>query len=170
MNIYIFSEIKHNGYFIDILLPSPKTQRFYDLVIQNNALRESLCIEIGIDFRGDFDIIVENTSYISKSNVYGKIYKYHSYDKITLFNITRWFYKIYPDPIIQTRINNVVVLRHDIIAKLFGLKGDYLDDYKKAIDLNYAYDLDGMKKFREYIEKKYFVFKDNEYRKFMDNL
>ena len=167
--IFIFSEIPDRGFVIDLLLPFPKRQGFYDKIIKGNEQRKRLWSKMGISFQTDLDIVVENTSYLSKKNVYTKAKKYHSSDKITLIDITRWFYEKYPNPVIGTSIKNLFVVRHDIFVELFGLEGDFLKDFKKAIDLNYDYDLEGMKEFKEQIKKKYFKLGYDEYKKFMDS-
>ncbi len=168
--ISLFTEIYHNGYRMDFLLPLPKRQMFYEKIIKNNERRKALYNEIGIDFRKDFDIVVDHTSYISEKNVNDKIRKYHSLEKFTLINITRWYDKKYFHPIIHTRIKNAVVIRHDIFADLFGLEDNFLRDFEIAIGLNYAYDLDGMISFKERMVKKYFKLGYNEYKRFINNL
>ncbi|HEC38176.1 hypothetical protein LCGC14_0659390 [marine sediment metagenome] len=164
--IYKFSEIPDGNYIIDDLLPYIEMHQFYNKIIMENKNQLSLWVEIGLDLDEYNEIVFEYTSYISKKQYQTKTKKYFKFDRFILIVGTRWYDKKYPNPIIHTRFKNVKIIRHEIFAKLLGLSGVLLEEFEKAIELNYNYDLDGMKSLKDKITRKYPKLGFTEYKKY----
>lgn len=180
-DIYKFSEISEGNYRIDDLLPPVELRKFYyELIMLNEERLSSWSKELikaqkkGLSLWNDlgldayFEIVFEYTSYISQKQCKTKAHKYYKPKRGLLIVGTRWYNKKYPNPIINNRIKNVKIIRHDIFADLIGLSGDLRRDFEHAIELNYDYDLEGMIAFKKVITNKYTKFGFEEYKRYRE--
>ena len=155
LGLKIYSEIiidLINRFTIDQLLFNIKNQKYLSKRLKyDEVMRKKLNInrlDTIIAFLFDF------TSDISDDNIKNKARKYQKDDMFLIIIGTRWPKKDTRD-IKPTSFKNVRIVKHDLFSRLIGLKEKHLFDYKHAIELSYAADLDGLKNFYNKIKEEF---------------